>query len=324
MSGGVNVKSAPRGPPSSGIPLPRSLLPSSPKADPRRRATDLPRPSSQTPKYTPTHTPTHTPTQSPSLCPRSSSIPGPSSRDLLGDASLKSQLFQRKGNLAAPLVSRSAYSSPLTQRRPPPPHSKDTLDLGKPAVPQTSTQLPHNGNHNRNTFSNKNQAWGASNHCPRQQFSTGDNYNSETAAEAMPRREDPPENQSAHSTMLNNGNLRPSLAHTIYEHTIRGRSNSMSQSDEEMGTSEDSSPASSPRPLPLPPITFTLPGTLKMAVDTQDQNLDKGAASTETPRVNMATVAPFSYRRVAHIHTSHTRRHVIMTSIMSTHSLVIT
>ncbi|XP_034445263.1 neuron navigator 1-like isoform X8 [Hippoglossus hippoglossus] len=296
MSGGVNVKSAPRGPPSSGIPLPRSLLPSSPKADPRRRATDLPRPSSQTPKYTPTHTPTHTPTQSPSLCPRSSSIPGPSSRDLLGDASLKSQLFQRKGNLAAPLVSRSAYSSPLTQRRPPPPHSKDTLDLGKPAVPQTSTQLPHNGNHNRNTFSNKNQAWGASNHCPRQQFSTGDNYNSETAAEAMPRREDPPENQSAHSTMLNNGNLRPSLAHTIYEHAIRGRSNSMSQSDEEMGTSEDSSPASSPRPLPLPPITFTLPGTLKMAVDTQDQNLDKGAASTETPRVNMATVAPFSYR----------------------------
>nr|XP_019951487.1 PREDICTED: uncharacterized protein LOC109635034 [Paralichthys olivaceus] len=292
MSGGVNVKSAPRGPPSSGIPLPRSLLPSSPKADPRHRASDLPRPSSQTPKYTPTHTPT----QSPSLCPRNSSIPGPSSRDMLKDANLKSQLFQRTGNRTSPLVSRSAYSSPLTQRRPPPPHSKDTLDLGKPALPQTSTQLPHNGNHNRNSFSNKNQAWGASNLCPRQQFSTGDNYNSKTATETMPRGENPPENQSAHSTMLNNGNLRPPLTQTSYEHAIKCRSNSMSQSDEEMGTSEDSSPASSPGPLPLPPIMFTLPGTLKKDVDTQEQNLDKDAASTETPRVNMATVAPFSYR----------------------------
>ncbi|XP_056240193.1 neuron navigator 1-like isoform X4 [Seriola aureovittata] len=299
MSGGVNVKSAPRGPPSSGIPLPRNLLPSSPKTDPHRRASDLPRPLILTPKHTPTHTPTQTPTHSPSLRPKSSNIPGPSSRDLLRDASLKSNLFHRTGALPAPQVSRSAYSSPLTQRRVPPPHSKDTLDLGKPALAHTPTQLPNDGNRNRNTFTNKNETWGASNLRPPHQFRRGDNSNVVTTSEVIPgREEERPENQPAQSSMLNNGNLRPSLTQTSYEHAVRGRSNSMSQSDEEMATPEDSSLASSPGPLPLPPITFTLPVMSKVAVDAQDQNPEKEAAFTEThtPRVNMATVAPFSYR----------------------------
>ncbi|XP_050927173.1 neuron navigator 1 isoform X1 [Lates calcarifer] len=299
MSGGVNVKLAPRGPPSSGIPLPRSLLPSSPKADPRRRASDLPRPSIQTPKHTPTHTPTHTPMHSPSLRPRSSNIPGPSSRDLLRDASLKGQLFQRTGALPAPQVSRSAYSSPLTQRRVTPPHSKDTLDLAKLALAHTPSQLTHDGNRNRNAFTNKNQAWGASNLRPPQEFKRGDNSNSVTSSEVMPgREEESPENQPAQSAMLNNGNLRPSLSQMSCEQAVRHRSNSMSQSDEEMGTPEDNSPVSSPGPLPLPPISFTLPVMSKMAVDTQDQYPDEETESTETntPKVNMATVAPFSFR----------------------------
>ncbi|XP_029291369.1 neuron navigator 1 isoform X3 [Cottoperca gobio] len=301
MSGGVNVKSAPRAPPSSGIPLQHTLLPSSPKADTRRRASDLPRPSTQTPKHTPTHTPTHTPMQSPLLCPRSSSIPGPSSRDPKRDASLKSQLFQRMGALPAPQVSRSAYSSPLTQRRVPPPHSKDTLDLGKPAPPHFPSQFPHNGNRNRNTLTNKNQTWGSSNLRPPLQFRRGDNSNaaSQATGEVTPQRdEDPPGNRPAQSTMSNNGNLRPSLAQMSFEHAIRGRSDSTSQSDEEMGTPEDSSPASSPCPLPLSPIIFKMPIMSRVAVGVLDQSLDEEAASTEThtPRVNMATVAPFSYR----------------------------
>ncbi|XP_059188923.1 neuron navigator 1-like isoform X1 [Centropristis striata] len=290
MSGGVNVKSAPRAPPSSGIPLPHSLLPSSPKADTRRRASDLPRPSTHTPKHTPTHTPTHSPRNSPLLCPRGSGIPGPSSRDLKRDAGLKSQLFQRTGALPSPQVSRSAYSSPLIQRRVPSPHSKDTLDLGKPATP---SQFLHDGNRNRNTFTNKNQT---SNLRPPLQFRRGDNSNT---SEVMPQREEePPENHPAQTAMSTNGNLRPSLAQTSYEHAIRGRSDSTSQSDEEMGTPEDSSPASSPFLLPLPPISFTMPVKSKAAFDMLDQSLDKEAASTEThtPRVNMATVAPFSYR----------------------------
>ncbi|XP_029994486.1 neuron navigator 1 isoform X2 [Sphaeramia orbicularis] len=264
MSGGVNVKSAPRAPSSSGIPLPHSLLPSSPRADPRHRMSELPRPSTQTPKHTPTHTPTHTPIHSPSPCPRSSSIPRSFSRDLL-----KSQLLQRTGALPVPQVSRSAYSSPITQRRIPPPHSKDTLDLGK-ATTHTQIQFLQDRNCNRNALTNKNQALGAGNLRPQLQFRRGLNSN----------------------TVSHLGD-----EHTSTPPTFRGRSDSMSQSDEEMGTPEDSSPASSPPPLPLPPVTFAMPASSKMAVDTLAQNQQKDAATdTHTFRVNMATVAPFSYR----------------------------
>lgn len=249
----------------------------------------------------PKHTPTHTPTQSPLLCPRSTSIPGPSSKDSTRDPSLKNLLFKGTGALHSPQVSRSAYSSPLTQRRVPSPHSKDTLDLGKPSRPHVPTQFPHDGNRNKTTLTNKNQTWGSSNLRPPLQFRRGDNSNtvSPATSEAMQQREEQhPENHPSQSTTLNNSNLRPSLAHMSYQHAIKGRSGSTSQSDEEMGTPEDSSPASSPGPLSLPPITFTMPVMSKVAVDMQDHSLDKEAMPTEThtPRVNMATVAPFSYR----------------------------
>ncbi|XP_029361562.1 neuron navigator 1 isoform X2 [Echeneis naucrates] len=290
MSGGVNVKSASRGPPASGIPLPRSLLPPSPKTDPCRRASDLPRPLVQTPKHTPTNTPTH----SPLLCQRSSNISGLSSRDQLKDASFKSQLFQRMGARPAPQVSRSAYSSPLTQRKVPPPHSKDTSDLGKPILAHTTTQLIHDGNCNKSTFSNRNQAWGASNIHPLHQLRKGDNSNfvpsTEVTAEGGGEH---PENLQI---QLNNGNLRPSLSPPGCEQPAIIRSSSMSQSDEEMGTPEDSSLSSSPGPMPLPPITFTLPEVSKMIVDTKDLDTETVFTETHTPRVNMATVAPFSYR----------------------------
>ncbi|XP_041656193.1 neuron navigator 1-like isoform X2 [Cheilinus undulatus] len=297
MSGGVNVKSAPRAPTSSGIPLPHSLLPSSPKADTRRRACDLPRPSTQTPKHTPTHTPTHTPLHSPSLSRRSSSIPGPVSRDSTRDSGLKSQLFKRTGALPAPQVSRSAYSSPLNQRRGLPPHSKDTLDLAK-ASPHVLSQLPHDGNHNRNTFTNKNQPLGSgnSNLRPPLQFRRGGNSNSVSmvTSEVVSKTEE--ENQQIQTTRSTNSNL----AQTSYHPAVRGHCDSTSQSDEEMGTPEDSSPASSPGPLPLPPLTFTMPEKSKIAVNVQDHidSLEEEEESTETltPKVNMATVAPFSYR----------------------------
>ncbi|XP_070695032.1 uncharacterized protein [Pempheris klunzingeri] len=299
MSGGVNVKSAPRAPPPSGIPLPHSLLPSSPKTGTCRRAADLSRPSARTPKHTPTHTPTHTPMHSPSLCPRSSSIPGPSSRDPARDGALKSQLLKQMGALPAPQVSRSAYSSPLTQRRAP--HPKDTLDLGKPAALHIPSHFSHDGNRNRNSFANKNQTWETSNLRPPVHFRRGDNSNtvSQAASEVVPQREEePPENHPAQSTILSNGNLRPCLTQTSFGHTIRGCTDSASQSDEEMGTPEDSSPVFSPGLLPLPPITLTMPVMSKVVLNMQDQSLDQETVSTDThaPRVNMATVAPFSYR----------------------------
>ncbi|KAM4609793.1 neuron navigator 1-like [Polymixia lowei] len=82
------------------------------------------------------------------------------------------------------------------------------------------------------------------------------------------------------------------------DHTLRGRSGSTSQSDEEMGTPEDISPASSPSPLPPPPVTLELPVITKATGNIQDPVQHNEAASTEThtPRVNMATVAPFRYR----------------------------
>ncbi|KAM4563273.1 neuron navigator 1 isoform 2-T3 [Odontesthes bonariensis] len=288
MSGGVNVKSASRGTSSSGIP--RSLPPSSPKTDPRRPANDLRKPLSHTPKQTPTHTPTH----SPLLCPRNSSIPGPSSRDHLRDTGLKGHLFQRTGALPVPLVSRSAYSSPLTERRVPPPHSKDTLDLGKPAPTHIPSQFPHDGNRNRNTFTNKNQA---SNLRPPLHFRRGDNSNTaaqEASDGIRASGGEPPVNHLPHSTIMNNGNV----VQSSYKHAIRGHSDSTSQSDEEMGTPEDSSPASSPDPLPLPLFTFSM--AAMSTVSRQDHNVHKEAAEPHIPRVNMATVAPFSHRLQIH------------------------
>lgn len=287
------MKSVPRGPPSSGIPLPRSLLPSSPKTEPRRRAGDLPRPSKHTPKHTPAHTPAH----SPSLCPRNSSIAGASSTDFLRDACLKSQFFQRTGAVPVPQVSRSAYSSPLTPRRVPLPHSKDTLDLRRSTPAQIPLHLPQDGNRNRSIFANKNQTYGANNLRPPLNFSRGNNSNTLTQAMSdaiQGREEEPPKNHPPQSIIMSNCNIRPTLIQSSHKRAIRDRSDSGSQSDEEMGTPEDRSPASSPLPLPLPSVTFSMPLSSKEGVDMQDQEVTSTGA--HTPRVNMAAVAPFSHR----------------------------
>ncbi|KAM4738151.1 neuron navigator 1 isoform 2-T3 [Anableps anableps] len=283
MSGGVNVKSAPRGPSSSGIPLPRSLVTNSPKTDPRRQACDLPKSSMQTPKHTPTNTPTH----SPSLRLRHSSIPGPSSKEHLKDGGLKNQLHHRTH------VSRSAYNSPVIQRRVPSPHSKDTLDLQKAVPAYISSQLVHDGNHNRSMIINKNQA---NNLNPNFHFRGGENSNTtqELSQNMSARGENPPKKQPVESRIVKNGNIRPSPAQSGCKHTFRGHSGSTSQSDEEMGTPEDSSSASSPDPPPLPLITFTMP--IISSVYKLEHNLPKDSTETHMTRVNMAAVAPFSYR----------------------------
>ncbi|KAM4571526.1 neuron navigator 1 isoform 1-T1 [Fundulus diaphanus] len=283
MSGGVNVKSAPRGPSSSGIPLPRSLVTNSPKVDPRRQARDLPKPSTQTPKHTPTHTPIH----SPSFRPRNSGIPGPSSREHLKDGGVKNQLYQRNQ------VSRSAYSSPVVQRRVPSPHSKDTMDLQKPVPAHIPSNVVHDGNHNRSAIINKNQA---NNLHPPFCFRGGENFNTtqEMSQNMSARGGNPPKKQPIESGTVKNGNIRPSTVQSGCKHTFRAKSGSTSQSDEEMGTPEDSSSASSPDPLPLPLIPFTMP--VMSGVYEQEHHLPKESTDTHRARVNMAAVAPFSYR----------------------------
>ncbi|XP_055079105.1 uncharacterized protein LOC117373033 [Periophthalmus magnuspinnatus] len=268
MSGGVNVKSAPRAS-SSGIPLPHSLLPSSPKADPRQRTSNQHRTSSQSPKVTPSHTPLH----SPSPCQRSSGIPAFFARD----HNLKSQLFQRTGALPVPQASRSAYSSPITQRRITPPHSKDTLDLGRPSY----TQTEQNGN--RNTYINKNQTLGTSNQPSQLHFRRGLNSNILSSEGA--------------STRDRESNLRTdqSQIKPCYDSALKDRTDSLSQSDEEMRTPEDGSPTSSPAPLPPPQMDFNMKSLPSISVNQQDQYQQKEEIFIDT-KVNMATVAPFSFR----------------------------
>lgn len=256
MSAGLNVKSGPRGAASSGIPLPHSLLTSSPKTEPRRRGSDLPR-------LTPKHTPTHSPTHSPSFRPRGSSTQGPRPQ-----ASPKGQLLhKRTGALPAP----EASLSPLAQRRAPltPPHLKDTLDVGTMALAPAG--LTHDGN--RNTFTNQNQnaSLRLPLHCRRGTGGGKVGGGGES---------------HGHPLQVNNSNLQLPPIRSGCGHGVRGQSESASQSDEEMGSAEDSSPTSTPAVLPLPSIMVAPPA----AEQTVDQEL-------HSPRVNMATVAPFSYRQ---------------------------
>lgn len=289
MSGGTDVKSVSRPPAMSGIPVPHSLLPSSPKPDTRRRASDLPKPTAQTHKDA-----QQTHMHSSSLCLRSSSISGEPPQDNMRDSRQKNALHQRARALPAPRISRSAYSSPLTQRKVPQPHSKDTSDLGKLVllnVPSHDT--------NRNTLINKNQTCRFSHQRQPLQFKRGEDSNAArlTSREEAPQREkEALGTHQTQSTALNNGNLsRPAQAR---KDAIKSRSDSTSQSDEDMGTPEGNSPALSPGPVPLPPITFTPTMMSKIAAEVQDQSIDKQdfSSETHTPRVNMATVAPFSYR----------------------------
>ncbi|XP_046895261.1 uncharacterized protein LOC124480200 [Hypomesus transpacificus] len=300
----VNVKSPPPAAPSSGIPLPRSLLPSSPKGDSRLQTSSLPRPTAHKSKQL---TPSQTPTHSPKLSARNTGIPGPSSKDLLRDATLRNKLLQRAA-LPVPQASRSAYSSPLTQRREPP-RSRDTLDLGKvthtsahvatflPSYtpPHTSAHTPQNSNQNRYACANRNQQWGDSNLSPQFLPRRRDNYNTHTQeGGGSPGErggdEDSPDPGLVEdqSSRFSNDNLRPPLPLTLTpDPSFRGRSGSSSQSDEEMGTPEDLSPAVSPTQIPPQPITLA---------QAPCQQREAPPTDTQTPRVNMATVAPFRYR----------------------------
>ena len=184
----------------------------------------------------------------------------------------------------------------------PPPQTKDARDQGKPAPPNVST---HDGNRNRNIFANKNQTCITGHLRQPLSFRRGDDTSSvcQATTEASPQREEEaPQNHPARSGVLNNSNLHSTFTDANYEDAIQRHGGSTSQSDEEMGTPEDSPGAS---PCPQPPIIFPTPITSTVEVDMLNHSLSKEAASTEThtPRINMATVAPFSYRQVVCTHT---------------------
>ena len=330
------MKSASRGPSSSGIPLPHSLLPTSPKPDPRRNTSSLPRPSTHTPKHTPTHTPKQTPTHTPTHTatylqkPRTllsssssssssssassscSNIPdASSSRGLLRDVSLRNQLLQRAGALPVPQASRSACGSPQSPRR----EARDLPDQSK-RTPHSAAPPPHThtdpqgGNRNGNApCTNQNQAWYASGHSPRLQFRRG--HVSDTSAReggevrgqgCLEHRAPGPRPTTeplAPPPAFGNVNLQPSRAHAAPSlgGSLRGRSGSSSQSDEEMWTPEDASPVSSPSTLvPSPNSTGSPDARETFSIQGPAPSNEAVFPETQTQRVNMATVAPFRYR----------------------------
>ncbi|XP_054640450.1 neuron navigator 1-like isoform X3 [Dunckerocampus dactyliophorus] len=290
MSGGVNVRSTLQPPPPSGIPLPRTLLPTSPKRDRHRRTSDLPKALTHSSKQTAIHTPT----QSPSLCPPSTSLHKSSRVDLPTDVGLKPPLLHQTGEIHARQTSSLAYNSPLTQRRVSPPHSKDTLDLGKPT--QTNRDFSLDGNCNRNPCTNRNQAWATSNLRSPLQFRRVDYSSSKVVSYVVPGREKEAAKTDPSESI--NGNIYQTLTQISHQPTISGPCESTIQSDEEMGTPEEPSQASSTSLPLLPPGMLAMPVMCKRPVGMLDEGLQKESESSETqgPRVNMAAVAPFSFR----------------------------
>nr|XP_061835727.1 uncharacterized protein LOC133618913 [Nerophis lumbriciformis] len=289
MSGGINVRSTRQPPPPSGIPLPRTLLPTSPKRDRHHRTSDIPRALTHSPK----HTPRHTPTQSPSLCPRRASLRKSSHRDLQTDTGLKSPLH-RTGDINAHQISSSAYNSPLIQRRVPPPQSKDTLDLVKPTHPRIDVSL--DSNCNRNPCTNRNQSLTTSNLRLPLQFRRVDHFSSNVLSYVVPVREE--EAPKIDTDESNNGNIYEPHTQNCDQPTISGPCDSTTQSDEEMGTPEEPSGASSTSLPLLPPGMLAMPLMSKRPVGMLDEGLQNEPETSEIqgPRVNMAAVAPFSFR----------------------------
>ncbi|XP_028849250.1 uncharacterized protein LOC114798052 [Denticeps clupeoides] len=265
MSEGGSVQAMPRA--QSGIPLPRSKLPS-PKPSPKRVSSGLPRPT-QIPAGRSTNT-----------CP---------SRDLLRDSCIRTPKQVQRGGLPVPHVSfrahfqsqgsRSAFSSPQVRRKESP-RSKDTLDVGK----ASSLEVPRS-NINKNFLSGN----------LRPQLKKMDskfNLNSRNN-----RFDDNALGTHQSSVALSfrkfsNGNLQPPTTYSGNTENNRGevfknrllvkQSASCSCSDEEMYTPEDLSPI-----LPLPESQACLDIEEALSVDLLKE---------KQLRVNMAAIAPFRYR----------------------------
>lgn len=267
------MKSLPRAQPGSAIPLHRTRHPS-PKHEPKITSSGLPRPS--------THIPGSTRTSS-------SSSPA-SSRDVLRDSTLRNQHLLLRGSPPAqrsptnPQIhtqdSRSAQSSPQVRRKDSP-FIKGSLDGSRS---ESLLDLRSNVNKNIQSF--------------RPQAGRLDNGNG-TISEGPKCQEESgvsPSTQSRTgipSFRFGNKNLRPGAANADSglvsvrrDRVSLQNSASSSFSDEEMCTPDDLSPEVPQRS--NPEVTAT-------GVDQDACSVDLLKAK-QTPKVNMAAVAPFRYR----------------------------
>ncbi|XP_052450271.1 neuron navigator 1 isoform X4 [Carassius gibelio] len=278
MSGGVNVKSLPQAQTGSGIPLHRTRLPS-PKPEPKRTSSGLPRPS------------THVPISNRTSC--SSSPTAVSSRDVLRDTTLRNQHLLLRGSppihhaSTTPQTqtqdSRSAHSSPQVRRKESP-LWRGTIDGSRT---ESLLDLRSNGNKNfqSGTFGS--------------QIGQMDNENSLISEELIFHEESPASGSSQSKTGIpsfrfSNKNLRPCPAATnvdagflrVHQERVSlQNSASSSFSDEEMCTPDDLSPEVPQKPTPE-----------TTAVPKQETSSVEMLKAKQLPKVNMAAVAPFRYR----------------------------
>ncbi|XP_052396633.1 neuron navigator 1 isoform X1 [Carassius gibelio] len=275
MSGGVNVKSLPRVQPGSGIPLHRTRLPS-PKPEPKSTSSGLQRPS------------THVPISNKASC--SSSPTAVSSRDVLKDTTLRNQLLLLRGSPPSQRSSTSpqtqtqdsgsVHSSPQVRRKESP-LSRGALDGSKSLL-----DLRSNGNKNFQSG------------IFRSPMGRMENDNS-LISEELKCIEESTSSGSSHSKTgipsfrFSNKNVRPGPAATnvdmgllrvCRERVSLQNSASSSFSDEEMCTPDDLSPEVPQKP----PLETT-------AFPKQDTCVEMLKAK-QSPKVNMAAVAPFRYR----------------------------
>ncbi|XP_077580628.1 neuron navigator 1 [Stigmatopora nigra] len=291
MSGDVKVRSTIRPPAPSGIPLPRAPLSPSQNMDRHQRTSDLPR------VLKPTSKRTHTPTQSPLLCPRSSSLRKSScGRVMSANIGLKPSLIHHPGAPPASQTSSLACNSPLTKHRVPLPQCNDTMDLVKPTPNFTDFSL--DGNCNRNPSTNMNQTFGTTNLRPPLQFRRREQSTSRVIDDAMLGNEEAPNIHSAQFSLANNENINSPSSQTSHQQAFSNLCDFATQSDEEMRTPEEPSPASSTSLPLLPPGMLAMPAMNKPDLNELHHDLQKKATSleSESPRVNMAAVAPFSFR----------------------------
>ncbi|XP_026055087.1 neuron navigator 1 isoform X4 [Carassius auratus] len=278
MSGGVNVKSLPRAQTGSGITLHRTRLPS-PKPDPKRTSSGLPRPS------------THVPISNRTSC--SSSPTAVSSRDVLRDTTLRNQHLLLRGSppihhaSTTPQTqtqdSRSAHSSPQVRRK------ESPLWRGTMDGSRTESLLDLRSNGNKNFQSG---TFGS-------QIGQMDNENSLISEELIFHEESPASGSSQSKTGIpsfrfSNKNLRPCPAATnvdagflrVHQERVSlQNSASSSFSDEEMCTPDDLSPEVPQKPTPE-----------TTAVPKQETSSVEMLKAKQLPKVNMAAVAPFRYR----------------------------
>ncbi|XP_016322150.1 neuron navigator 1 [Sinocyclocheilus anshuiensis] len=276
MSGGVNVKSLPRAQPGSSIPLHRTRHPS-PKPESKSTSSGLPRPS------------THVPVSNKTSC--SSSPTAVSSRDVLRDTTLRNQHLLLRGSPPSQRSStrpqtqtqdsRSAHSSPQVRRKESP--------LLRGALDGSKSLLDLRSNGNKNFQSGIFHS----------QMGRMDNDNS-LISEELKYHEECAASGSSHSKTgiplfrFINKNLRPGPAATNVdtgllrvrrERVSLQNSASSSFSDEEMCTPDDLSPEVPQKP---PPETTAVPK--------QETSSVERLKAKQSPKVNMAAVAPFRYR----------------------------